>query len=110
MIEKHLGPQGRLISQSKSQYRMSYPEHLLVFNDNLCELDGKIWFGDIDVNRDKHKLIDAAKELQESIFILKEMDARFENADKPILKNSVVVFHPDGTYTINNNLQNIYKF
>lgn len=109
MIEKHLGPHGRMISQSKSQYRITYPEHLVVFNANVCILDGKIWFGDIDVNRDKLKLMDTAKELQESIFILKEMDARFENENKPLLKNSVIVFHSDGTYTINDNLKGKYK-
>lgn len=74
---------GRMISGSKSSYRRMYPDNLVVFNANiLTEEDGKIWYGDLDLTLDSDKLNKIATELNKKIYVLYEMDARFENEDK----------------------------
>lgn len=89
----HLGYCGRLIAWSKSQYRDSYPNNTVVFNANICTSEGKIWYGDIDVDVDLQKLKDIVRELMVPIYILYEMDARFGNENNPLLKNAVAEFN-----------------
>lgn len=75
---------GRMICGSKSTYREKHPEHLVIFNANIVtEKRNKIWFGDLDVTLDFDNLKNVADILQEDLYILYEMDARFENEDKP---------------------------
>lgn len=76
-------PLGRLISGSKTGYRERYPDNLVIFNANIVtKKRGKIWHGDLDVDRDLESLEDISKILGEKLYILREMDARFgsENA------------------------------
>ena len=83
---------GRLLSQSKSAYWGKHPTHTVVFNSNLCTKKlGKIWFGDIDVTLEKDKIDTLAKRLDAKVYVLYEMDARFENEKKPLLDRAVYV-------------------
>jgi hypothetical protein len=71
---------GRMISGSKSGYRERYPDNLVVFNANIATKSrGKIWYGDLDVTLDYEKLASVAEALKEDLFVLYEMDGRFEN-------------------------------
>lgn len=89
IAEKVLGRCGRMICGSKSEYAHKHPEHLVVFNANVCLSDGKIWYGDLDVTRDEAKLQELAEALGETVFVLREMDARFHNEVDPKLEAAV---------------------
>jgi len=74
---------GRMLSYSKSQYREDNPHSVCYFNANIVTArDGKIWFGDLDLTKDGPMLKTIAKEVGQTIYILREMDCRFENEDK----------------------------
>jgi hypothetical protein len=88
----HLGYPGKLLFGSKSRYRDRYPDHKVAFNSNLCTKEyGKIWFGDIDITIDTDKLEKLADELKISIYVLYEMDARFEYEDDPQFDNAIYI-------------------
>lgn len=77
---KILGYTGRMISGSKSGYHNRYPKHFVMFNANIFTVSqGKIWYGDIDVDIDKKNLKKLAKKLGEPIYLVQEMMGRFEN-------------------------------
>lgn len=98
---KILGMNGRMISGSKSGYLNHYPKNLAVFNANVCtKNEGKIWYGDIDLTLDREQLSELAKSLENDVYVLYEMDARFENEASPKLENAVVVFKKDGSWKI----------
>ena len=66
---------GRMISASKSGYP---PHNFAIFNANIITLsEGKIWYGDLDLTEDGEKLKDIAAETGETLFVLREPDARF---------------------------------
>jgi len=96
----HLGHPGRMISGSKSGYRQRFPHNLTVFNANLCTESEKIWWGDIDLTFDYEKLEILANAIDKKIYVLYEMDGRFENEEKPRLDQATVVFSPDTPYEI----------
>ena len=84
---------GRMISGSKSGYWENHKENLIVFNANIiAESRGKVWHGDLDVTLDYENLEKASEELGEPLYILREMDARFEKEDAGIeyWKNAAV--------------------
>jgi|SRR6185312_8090448 len=88
-----LGFLGRSITESKSRYARQYPEHLVVFNANVCTRSyGKIWFGDLDVTKDMEKLTKLARTIGEDIYVLREMDALFNNHNNPQFDSAVVIF------------------
>jgi len=94
VFDKYHLPLGRMMSWSKSDYRHSYPKNLVVFNGNIVtEKTGKVWFGDLDITRSMEDLQKVADELQENLYVLKEMDCRFENENKPFsfYKNKAVI-------------------
>lgn len=71
---------GRMITTSKSKYRDEHPNHKVVYNANIVtERRGKIWYGDLDLTLDGKELKLVAEDLQEPVYVLREMDARFEN-------------------------------
>ena len=77
-------PIGRMISWSKSGYIESNPGNLVCFNANIFTLDeGKIWYGDIDITKEKEKLEQVSAQLGKPLYILREMDGRFENEELP---------------------------
>lgn len=69
---------GRMISATKSGYIKKYSEHEVYFNANVFILgEGKIWYGDLDLDKDTEKLKSVAAELGKSLYVLKEKDGRF---------------------------------
>ena len=82
MFMNHELMMGRMISGSKSYYSKEHPDNLVVFNANIViESRGKIWYGDLDVTKDYENLEKVAEALEEPLYILREMDARFENEE-----------------------------
>lgn len=80
---------GRIISNSKSGYREKYPDNEVYFNSNIFVLgEGKVWWGDLDVTLDRESLECIARDLGKDLFILREMDGRFENEN---LKDSEII-------------------
>lgn len=105
-----LGYNGRMISGSKSTYRNRYPKHFVLFNANLCTSSlGKIWYGDLDLHLDKNQLLSLAFKLQEDVYVLQEMDGRFENEENPKLERALVIFHPEGRYSIKEQYMEYYS-
>jgi hypothetical protein len=100
IAQLHLGYSGKMISSSKSGYRERYPKNFVIFNSNICTESCKIWYGDIDLTFDQEKLEILANALDERMYVLYEMDARFENEDKPLLQKAAVIFYPDKPYEI----------
>jgi hypothetical protein len=90
VIERHLGPHGRMITASKSGYSRRYPTHLTVYNADLL-IDGeKRFWGDLDLTLDEPKLRAIAGELGgRDLHILYESDARFGNEAEPLLDRYV---------------------
>lgn len=92
---------GRMISGSKSGYVQRNPNNLVVFNANLCTKEqGKIWYGDLDITKDEKALSVLAGLLGETVYVLREMDARFDNESSPKFDRAVAVFHTDGKVEI----------
>lgn len=91
-----LGWPGAMISGSKSGYSMSRPKNVPIFNSNVVIAKGKIWYGDIDLTLSEEKLANLAKELGETVYVLREMDGRFENEGTPRLERAVYAVSPDG--------------
>jgi hypothetical protein len=91
-------PMGRMISGSKSGYREMYPDHKVVFNANIITKSRlKCWYGDIDLDLDRDDLKLIAKDLGEPLYVLREMDARFENESQSFKfykKNAVEIINP----------------
>jgi hypothetical protein len=89
-----LGFEGKMISWSKSGYRDENPENLAIFNANIIQKTErgyeKIWFGDLDITLDYEKLIRISECLDTEIFVLYEMDARFDNESAPNVLNYIV--------------------
>jgi len=86
---------GRMISHSKSFYKDIFPNNNVYFNANIFTLeDGKIWYGDLDLTLDLKELKNIATKLNKKLYILSEMDGRFENKNPTIdniIKNAVMV-------------------
>lgn len=84
---------GRMISYSKSGYREKNPNSVCYFNANIFTLNnGKVWYGDLDLTKDAEALKKVASETNQTLFVLREMDGRFENEElslKQITKISV---------------------
>lgn len=79
-INEAIGYSGRMLSGSKSYYFDRHPGHVVYFNGNIIiPAKGKIWFGDIDINKDGDKLREVAQKHNTVIYVLREMDGRFEN-------------------------------
>jgi hypothetical protein len=71
---------GRMLSYSKSAYAYKYPSHQVYFNANIfTESEGKVWYGDLDLTFDTPRLAVIAKACGEPLYVLREMDGRFEN-------------------------------
>lgn len=70
---------GRLLSASKSDYRDENPNNEVYFNANIFTKRGKVWWGDLDITFDAEKIERISEASGEKLYILKEMDGRFEN-------------------------------
>ena len=103
-----LGMPGRMISNSKSGYKQNNPDNLVIFNANICTLNFKIWWGDLDLTKSIEDLSDLAKILEEDIYVLYELDGRFEYEQKPLVHKFAVKFFYDGGLELSNSLKEIY--
>lgn len=92
-----LGPTGMMVGSSKSIYLYENPNNLVVFNANLCTKEGKVWHGDLDLTLVSHKIQQAASATGETLYVLYEQDARFENEENPLLSEAVMIFEADKT-------------
>ena len=101
-----LGMVAHLISWSKSGYHDKYPDNNVIFNANVCIKQGllrrptKIWYGDLDVSVSHKNLVELAKELNTSLYVLYEMDGRFENDEIPLISRYVYKITPQGKITV----------
>lgn len=77
---------GRMISWSKSDYRINNPKNVCVFNANIITKEGKVWHGDLDITKDGEKLKEIAEQEGVIIYVLREMDCRFGNEDDDFTK------------------------
>jgi hypothetical protein len=93
-----LGYPGRMISYSKSDYVVErHPDHVAVFNANVCIAEGKLWHGDLDLTLDEPKLAALAEQISEIVYVLYERDGRFgTNEDEPLLHRAVYSVTPTG--------------
>ena len=82
---------GRMISGSKSLYRRKYPRNLVVFNGNIfVENIGKVWWGDLDLTKDQKLLKEISNHLNVTLYVLNEMNGRFDNENNPNFKNMFI--------------------
>ena len=103
LLNKKIGHEGKMISGSKSGYSNRNPDNLPVFNANICTIENtpvKVWHGDIDVTVSRNMLREIAIETNMDIFVLREMDARFSNEEKPLLDRFVYCAKADGTESL----------
>lgn len=93
-----LGPTGRLLAYSKMEYGDLFPTNVFVPNANLFTDEAKIWFGDLDLTFDEDVVIEIARRLGSTIYVLHEHDGRFAGRDlEPDLYAAVFVARPDGS-------------
>jgi len=103
-----IGQPGAIISNSKSGYRERHPENLSIFNANICTKNEKIWWGDLDVTLSQTLIADLAFILNEDLYVLYEMDGRFENEGKPKVDKYAVKFFYDGGVELSKSLTENY--
>jgi hypothetical protein len=100
-----LGWSGAMISGSKSGYFQRNPKNMAIFNANVIAMGAqpeKIWYGDLDVTQSLEKLKTLAKAIGTEVRVLREMDARFEYEEKPIVSKFVIAIQPDSSYELGN--------
>lgn len=85
-------PPGRMISGSKSGYVRNNPGCEPYFNARVCALgEGVIWWGDLDITRDREMLNQVSLNIEKKLFILRESDAWDSVTDEQILKRASAV-------------------
>lgn len=95
-LEQTLGHAARMIAFSKSGYCDRHPDHVPVFNANVCLTAGKVWRGDLDLTLDEPKLAELARLLGEIVHVLYESDRSFENESNPLIERAVYSVTPSG--------------
>lgn len=98
IARSELGMFGAMLSGSKIGYETSHLNHKAVFNANVVsETHGKIWYGDLDLarERDTAALQRIANRLGAKIYVLREMDGRFEYEEKPRISAAVATYLPN---------------
>jgi hypothetical protein len=85
-------PPGRMISGSKSGYVRNNPGCEAYFNARVCALgEGVIWWGDLDLAKDKEMLNEVSVKIEKKLYILREGDAWDGTTDEQILKRASAV-------------------
>lgn len=84
-------PPGRMISRSKSGYVAKNPDNYVIFNANICTVDGKIWYGDLDLTLDEQALRALREDVGQDLYILLEADANWYTEHDPRLTNAVAM-------------------
>lgn len=91
-VEKILGWPGRLITSSKGRYSFCNPENIIFYNANIYTVKGeKIWHGDLDLTHDCKKIKKLSRRLLQPLYVLREIDGRFDNENSPDLSKAVFV-------------------
>ncbi|HUV84938.1 MAG TPA: hypothetical protein VMV86_04465 [Methanosarcinales archaeon] len=90
IINKNVGELGRMISS----YKKCPNGHICVWNGNIVVDGKKIWYGDLDLTADSKGLQKAANEIGKPLYILREMSARFDNEENPLLEEAVTIIEP----------------
>lgn len=89
IAEEILGRPGQMVSANKTAPK----DQEIIWNANVCTREhGKIWFGDLNVTKDSDKLTDLAIRLKTTVYVLREMDARFDNELNPRFDEAVFAF------------------
>jgi len=92
-----LGPSGRMIALSKQHYGDAHPDHVVVFNANVCVSPArKVWHGDVDLTRDESMLHELARRTGAIVYVLYEHDGRFANERRPLVAEAVFSVTPSG--------------
>ena len=91
-----LGPPGRMIGPSKTGYRDECPDHLPIFNANVCLGVGKVWWGGLDLTVNEQALADLASATEEIVSVLYEHDGRFRHEQRPLITEAVYSAAPSG--------------
>ncbi len=89
LIELVFGPPGATLNATKSDPKILY-------NANLIVGDTKVWYGDFNFISKKYKLQDLARTINMKVYLLCEMDARFDNEENPLLNKAVLAFDEYG--------------
>ena len=75
-------PLSRLLG-SKSRYLSKNENNIVFFNANVITKScHKVWFGDIDLNKDWKKLCAISKAASETLYVLSEFKCRFDTEKK----------------------------
>jgi hypothetical protein len=109
VAQEILGLPGKMIGASKSGYRDNFPDHLVVFNSNVCMGKTKLWFGDIDITLSLESLQELASSIGETIYVLSEMDGRFGNENNPKLNRAIISIVPEGSYTFREDIASLIE-
>lgn len=90
LIDEHLGAPGRMLSHSKSTYMDNNPNSTVFFNGNVYGADGrKLWFGDVDLTKQRDALRQLAMKLGERLYVTRESPYRFIEVTRQILEADV---------------------
>ena len=92
IFQEHGFRDGRMISGSKSGYASRNKGNVIVFNARICTIsEGIIWWGDLDITKDEEELKKVAERIGESLYVLRESDAWYEDKinEEHILKWNV---------------------
>jgi hypothetical protein len=89
-----LGIPGAMLDADKLSYRKAHPGNAVVFNANVCTIEGKIWWGDLDVSKNLENLQTLATDIGKPVYVLREMDGRFEHEENPLLHKAIVMVNP----------------
>lgn len=111
-VNQFLGYPGKMISGSKSGYGSLFPNNLVVFNSNVIVVTNdsvsKVWYGDIDITIDRDKLKKMAIDLGVVVYVLYEMDGRFENENTPVIGRYVYRVDPNGKEELGETITKYY--
>lgn len=98
-----LGSLGRMLCGSKSIYRYDNPDHFIIFNANVfIKTNGKykkVWYGDLDITNSFKDLLAIHKKINKDVFVLYEMDGRFESEKAPKVDKAALSFLVTGKET-----------
>jgi hypothetical protein len=90
VAEEILGYPGAMLSGTKT----APPGETVVWNSNVSAGAEKIWYGDINLDKSAGKLQNLADILGETIYVLSEMDARFDTEKNPRTDRARATFSP----------------
>jgi hypothetical protein len=88
VLQRHLGPEGRLISRTRSGYRSEFPDHLVIWNAQVWVGSETVYRGDLDLSVDEPLLKAAALEVGE-LYVLTEHEELFNPSDPKLRKRFV---------------------